>query len=356
MVTLLTTRCNDDEGVTYSLKDVSSRISGFNNPKTGPGAELTLNGSKLLNVQRIFIGDNVVLARNFVSHTESAITFNVPTSVGVYTDGTLTDVMVVFSGAERAFTKIEVIPFQATSSFTPYAAAAGETVTLRGVNLDMVSGVKLGNVNATIVSKTATVLKFTMPVGAPTGKIVLVSEAGESKSASDLTACTGSTSADCTPGLNLNTGFEDGSDNDFTDWTKNNGSQFMSATTTPGEYYRGSRALKVVRDGSLNSGQWRIQVSTNQVTTEVGASYTVYVWAKASGNGAGFRVSLSPDTGFYPGDVAVTTEWQQFSFVVPGDRIQNTATRFVIDMNGTNTCCSPAINFFIDDIKVIKNP
>src|SRR5690606_13376319 len=107
MVTLLTTRCNDDEGVTYSLKDVSSRISGFNNPKTGPGAELTLNGSKLLNVQRIFIGDNVVLARNFVSHTESAITFNVPTSVGVYTDGTLTDVMVVFSGAERAFTKIE---------------------------------------------------------------------------------------------------------------------------------------------------------------------------------------------------------------------------------------------------------
>ncbi len=352
VVALLTTRCNDDEGVTYSLKDVSSRITGFNNPKTGPGAELTLNGSQLQNVQRIFIGNNVIQARNFVSHTESAITLNVPTTVGVHTDGTLTDVIVVFNGAERAFTKIEVIPFQAISSFSPYAAAAGETITLLGVNFDMVTSVKVGDVNATVVSQTPTVLKFTMPAGASTDRIILVSEAGNSKSAADLTACSGSTSADCASPLNLNAGLEDGSGDDFTNWGKWNGGGSMFGTTVPGEYYRGSRALKVVRNGTLGSGQWKLQFVSDPVTTEVGVSYTVYVWARATAAGGAFRVSLNPDSGYYGADAAVTTSWQQFVFTVPGERIQNTATRFVLDLNGNDTA---ATTFFIDDIKVIKN-
>ncbi|MCW5910924.1 MAG: IPT/TIG domain-containing protein [Cyclobacteriaceae bacterium] len=353
VVALTATRCSNDEGITFSMTDVSSRISGFSNAKTGPGAELTLNGSQLGNVQRIFIGNEVILARNFISHTESAITFNVPTTVGVYTDGTLTNVLVAFSGSERAFTKIEVVPLQAVSSFTPYAAAAGETVTMLGVNFDLVTGVKLGDVSATIVSQTPTVLKFTMPTGAPTGKITLLGEAGSSSSANDLVSCAASpASTDCAAALNLNGNLEDGSGDDFTNWGKWNGGGFMTATTLPGEYYRGSRALKVVRDGSLASGQWRIQFVSDPVATEVGASYTVYVWARASAAGGAFRVSLNPDTGYYGADAAVTTEWQRFTFVVPGDRIQNANTRFVLDLNGNNTAVT---NFFIDDIKLIKN-
>ena len=352
VATLLTTRCNNDEGVTYSVRDVSSRITGFNNAKTGPGAELTVNGSQLEDVQRIFIGNEVVLARNFISHTASEITFTVPTSVPVYTDGTLTDVLIAFSGPDRAFTEIEVVPLQAISSFTPYAASAGETVTLLGVNFDLVSGVKLGDIDAPITSQTATLLKFTMPADASTGKITLTGEAGSSNSAADLIACSGSSSPDCMAALNLNGNLEEGDGDNFTNWGKWNGGSFQVATTVPGEYYRGSRALKVIRDGSLGSGQWRIQFVSDPVTTEIGASYTVYIWARAAVANAGFRVSLNPDTGFYPGDVAVTTQWQQFSFVIPGDRIQNTATRIVLDLNGTNTAVT---TFYIDDIKVIKN-
>lgn len=352
-VVLFSTRCSDDEGITYNMKDVSSRITGFSNPKTGPGAELTINGSQLQNVQRIFIGNERVLSKDFISHTESTITFNVPTTVEVHTDGTLTDVLVVFSGAERAFTEIEVVPLQAISSFTPYSATAGETITLIGVNFDLVSSVKLGDVSATITSQTPTLIKFTMPAGATTGKITLSGEAGSSKSAADLVACSGSPgSPDCATALNLNSGLELGDGDDFTNWGKWNGGGFQVATTVPGEYYRGSRALKVIRDGSLGSGQWRIQFVSDPIATEIGASYTVYVWARAAVANAGFRVSLNPDTGFYPGDVAVTTQWQQFSFVVPGERIQNELTRIVLDLNGTNTAVT---TFYIDDIKVIKN-
>jgi hypothetical protein len=345
--------CNNDDAITYSVRDVSSRITGFSNPKTGPGAELTLNGTQLGNVQRIFIGNVSILSREFISHTESAITFTVPTGTVVSTTGEKSEVLVVFSGAERAFTEIEVIPLQAISSFLPYSAAVGETVTLFGVNFDLVTSVKLGDVTATITSQTPTLLKFTMPAAATTGKITLVSEAGSSSSATNLIACAGSpNSPDCAPALNLNSGLETGDGDDFTNWGKWNGGAFQVATTVPGEYYRGTRALKVIRDGSLASGQWRIQFVSDPVETEIGASYTVYVWARAAVANAGFRVSLNPDTGFYPGDVAVTTQWQQFSFVVPGERIQNTATRFVLDLNGTNTAVT---TFYIDDVKVIKN-
>jgi uncharacterized lipoprotein YehR (DUF1307 family) len=345
--------CNNDDAITYSMADVSSRITGFNNSKTGPGAELTLNGSQLGNVQRIFIGNVSILKREFISHTESSVTFNVPTNTVVNTTGEKSKVLIVFSGSERAFSEIEVIPFQAIGSFLPHSAAVGETVTLFGVNFDLVTSVKLGDISADITSQTPTLLKFTMPEGASTGKITLVSEAGNSSSATNLVACSGSPNApDCATALNLNSGLELGDGDDFTNWGKWNGGVYQVATTVPGEYYRGSRALKVIRDGSLASGQWRIQFVSDPVETEIGASYTVYVWARAAVANAGFRVSLNPDTGFYPGDVAVTTAWQQFSFVVPGERIQNEATRFVLDLNGTNTAVT---TFYIDDIKVIKN-
>lgn len=346
----LTMNCGEEDGITYSLNDVSSRITGFGSPVTGAGAALTVNGSKLDNVQRICIGDYCVAKALFTSVSESSIVFTVPTAVPTGDD---TDVLFVFSGSDRAYKAIDVIPFQAVSSFTPYSAGTGETVTVYGANLDIVDDVKLGTVSADITSQSATMLRFTVPAGITTGKITLVSEAGSANSTADLTSCGASPAAsDCPAGLNMNTSFEDGTGDNFDNWVKNNGAGYLLATTVPSETFRGSRALKVVRDGTLASGQWRIQTSTSLVTTEVGASYTVYVWARASAPGAGFRVSLSPDTGFYPGDVAVTTAWQRFSFVVPGDRITTTSTRFVLDLNGTNTAVT---TFFIDDVKVVKN-
>jgi hypothetical protein len=351
---LLVTGCNDDEAITYRVTDVSSRITGFSNPKTGPGAELTINGSQLQHVQRIFIGTQKIAARDFTSHTESSITFTVPTSATPNINGEKTRVLLVFNGSERAFKEIEIVPLQAISSFTPYSAAAGETVTLQGVNLNLVTGAKVGNVNADIVSQSATVLKLAVPNGASTGKITLVSEAGSTSSTSNLEVCpaTPATTSECVAGLNLNAGFEEGTGDNFTNWNKQNGGTLMTATTVPGEVYRGNRALKVTRDGTLASGQWRIQLVASAIPTDVGASYTVYLWARASVGGGALRVSTNPGgpSDQYTGDQNVTTQWQRLAFTFSS--IATNSTRFTLDMNGNNTV---ATTFYIDDVKVVKN-
>ncbi|MBN8575928.1 MAG: IPT/TIG domain-containing protein [Cytophagales bacterium] len=351
MLLILFSACADEDGITYSVKDVSARVTGFSNSKTGAGAQLTINGSQLLDAQRIFIGNERVLARNFVSKTDSEITINVPTTVALGVNR----VLVVFSGSERAFSEIEVVPLQAVSSFTPYSATAGETVTLFGVNFDLVTAVKLGDVSATITSQSPTLLKFTMPTGAPTGKITLIGAAGNTNSADNLTSCAASPGIlDCPVGLNLNTGFEVGSGDNFDNWSKYNGGTYMVQTSVPSEVFRGARALKVVRDGTLASGEWRIQLASDLVATEANVSYTVYMWAKASVAGGSLRVSTAPDAK-YTGNQNVTTQWQRLAFTFSpagGNAIATTETRVVLDFNGNNAAVT---TFYIDDVKLIKN-
>jgi len=348
---LLTTRCKEEEGLTYNVNDVSTRVTGFGSEKTGAGAELIINGTKLQNVDRVFIGNDVVRSALFVSQTESQIVLNVPTSVTLG----MKDVLVVFPGPDRAYEEIEVVPFQAMTSILPGSAAEGETVTLLGVNFDIVTSVKVGDVAATIVSQTPTMLKFTMPAGATTGRVFLTSNAGVAKSGADLVACSAApTSVDCTDGLNLNDGFELGSGDNFDNWSKFNGGGFMVQTTAANEVYRGARALKVVRDGSLGTGEWRIQLASDAVATDAGASYTVYMWARASAAGGALRVSTSPDAK-YTANQNVTTAWQRLAFTFSpggGNAINTTSTQIVLDFNGNNTAVT---QFFIDDVKLIKN-
>jgi hypothetical protein len=344
---LLAIGCSDDEAITYSVTDVSSRVSGFSNTKSGPGAELTINGSQLQDVQRLFIGTQKVAAKDFIAHTESAITFTVPTSATPNTNGEKTDVLVVFKGSERAYNEIELVPLQAISSFSPYSAAAGETVTLLGVNFNLVTGVRLGSVDATIVSQTTTVLKFTMPTGAPTGRITLVGEAGNSNSTTDLTSCSASpTGPDCAVAVNLNTSFENGAGDNFDSWAKQNGGTFMTATSVPGEVFGGNRAVKVVRNGSLAPDQWRIQLISAAAPTDIGSSYTVYVWAKAVGTPGTMRVSTTPSA-LYTGDQPIPTTWTRLAFTFTANVA---STGVALDMNG-----AAVTTFFIDDVKLVKN-
>lgn len=346
LVLTLTTNClNDDDAIQFSMTDVSSRITGFSSAITGAGASLTISGSQMNRVQQVFMEGFVIPKKAFTSVTESEITFNVPLSVPLGEN----EVLIVFTGSERAFKYIEVVPLQAISTFVPSSAATGETVTLFGTNFEIVSGVKLGGVDATITSQSESIIKFTVPAGITTGKITLVSDAGIASSAADLIACSGNpNTSDCPEGLTLNAGLELGSDDSFDNWGKWNGGGFLLATTTPSEVYRGARALKVVRDGSLGSGQWRIQFVSDPVSTEIGASYSVYVWGRASATGGSFRVSTNPNA-LYTGDQNVNVTWTRHKF----DFTANEAsTRIVLDLNGNNTAVT---TFFLDDIKLIKN-
>lgn len=340
--------CNDDDAITYSVQDVSSRITGFSKDVTGPGQSLTVSGSEMDQVTRVFIGDVVITASSFTDVSASSVTFLVPLTVALGES----DVLIVYKGNGRAFKKISVVAVPAINSFTPPIVEAGELVTVIGANLSesLVSGVTIGDVNADIVSQSASALTFTAPAGFAANKITLISPAAEVSSVADLLNCADDPgSIDCLDALNPNPGFEEGSGDDFTGWGKWNGGTFMVATTVPGEYHSGTRALKVTRDGSLASGQWRLQLANDPSTWEVGASYSVYVRAKASANGGSMRVSTNPSA-MYTGDQNITTEWQWLKFTFPS--ANEASSRVVLDMNGNE---SVATTFYIDEVKLVKD-
>jgi hypothetical protein len=344
---LVTTHCsNEDDAVRYSLSDVSSRISGFSSPITGAGASLTVNGEQLDGVVRIAFGNLVVPAKSFTSMSESSITFPVPSAAGIGD----TPVLLVWPGSERASSVIKVVPLQVVSSYAPVAGSEGETVTIQGSNLDIVETVKIGTAVAAITEKASNRIKFTIPAGAASAPVTLVSPAGTVNTVTQFTSCgADANSIDCKNALNLNFSFELGTDDNFTNWNKFNGGTKIVATTNVngGEVFRGARALRVIRDGTITPGdQWRIQLASDFVPTDNGASYTVYAWVKASVAGATFRFS-NADAAQYGGDTQIPTTWTRISWSFTSNAAQK---RIVMDLNGAAQTV-----FFIDDVKLVKN-
>jgi hypothetical protein len=262
------------------------------------------------------------------------------------------EVLIVYQGNGRAFKAIEVVAMPAISSFTPTSASEGETVTILGTNLgtSMVTGVSIGGADTEIISQSDNVLVFTAPAGFVSEKITLSGPVGSVVSTASLVNCADDpNSVECKEGLNLNPGFELGDGDEFSSWGKWNGGTMMTATTVPGEYYSGARALKVTRDGSLGSGEWRIQLANDPADWEVGASYTVYMWVRASVPGGSLRVSTNPSA-MYTGNQEVPTTWTLLGFNFPA--ANEPSSRVVLDLNGNNTV---ATTFYIDDVKLVKN-
>jgi hypothetical protein len=73
------------------------------------------------------------------------------------------------------------------TSFTPTHGAPGTTVTITGTNLSGALSVKIGSTAATITHNTATKIKITVPAGAHTGKIKVVTMAGSVTSSTKFT-------------------------------------------------------------------------------------------------------------------------------------------------------------------------
>jgi hypothetical protein len=201
-LSLLVWSCDkEDEAIKTSLNDVSSRITGFSSEQTGKGADLTINGKNLDEVQRIAIGDFIVPKKSFTNATETSISLKVPSQVP-YGEN---QVLLVFPGNARALSSIEVIPFPAITTVYPAYASSGETVTVIGTDLDFVTAVNVGTA-ATITSQSKTQIKFTMPAAATTGTVTLVSGIGNVVSTQQVAACTNDgANVLCKAGLNSKT-------------------------------------------------------------------------------------------------------------------------------------------------------
>jgi hypothetical protein len=78
------------------------------------------------------------------------------------------------------------------TSFTPTEALPGTEITINGENLGTATSVQFNGTDAVIVSKTARIIKTTVPTNATSGKIKVTTPAGSATSADDFTVkCSG---------------------------------------------------------------------------------------------------------------------------------------------------------------------
>lgn len=146
----------------------------------------------------------------------------------------------------------------------------------------------------------------------------------------------------------LNGGFEEGTGNDFTNWSKLNGADFLTATTVSAEVYRGSRALKAVGDGR---DAWRTQFASDPITMTVGTDYTASFWIKGEagspGIGGSVRMSTNASAGaLYSGNFTVTADWQKVEWTFTAN---DAATRLVLDLGATANAV-----YFVDNVEVFE--
>ena len=139
-----------------------------------------------------------------------------------------------------------------------------------------------------------------------------------------------------------NGGFETGYGDNFTNWTKQNGASFLTATTT--ETHSGGRALRAEVTGSQsNAGQaYSVQLINDAATTTVGAQYTFSIWAKATTAGSTIRFSTQP-TPLYGPDIPVPTTWTRLSWTFTANTTQ---TQLILDL-GKNTNV-----YYLDDADI----
>jgi hypothetical protein len=141
-----------------------------------------------------------------------------------------------------------------------------------------------------------------------------------------------------------NGGFEEG--DEFTNWSKLNGADLLTATTNADEVHGGSRAVRAVGDSC------RTQLASDFVPTEDGVEYAVSLWVKAApgpGNGGTIRMSTTCNgNAQYQEDVTVTTEWQKVEWQLTAN---STETGIVLDLGATQDAV-----YFIDDVSFLTPP
>lgn len=298
-----------------------------------PGDLVTLQGSNFDAVLFVFLGNNQIPFQL----DGDALTFELPSSAAI---GDATVTLVMPDGyIVTANVAVVARPFPIITAVTPSAAPEGGEVTIKGTSLDNLQSVTIGDVEASVVSSSATELVITVPAGLATGvatELKVVTSGGEA---------TPSTNFYVGENLLLNGDLELGDGDDFTNWGKWNGGDGMTATTADGEAYDG-RSLRAVGAGG---DAWRTQFVSDLATTEIGAEYKLFMLIKAQpgspGDGGNVRFSTNPDA-LYSGNYDITSEWQQIEWTFVANAEQ---TRAVLDLG----VIADAI-YFVDNITLIQ--
>lgn len=143
--------------------------------------------------------------------------------------------------------------------------------------------------------------------------------------------------------LLLNGSFENSGVNIAANWTILYGQSQFSITTLANEVYEGIHALKVVNP-TANNEYWKIQLSSDAMSTQIGMSYRIRVWAKAAiKSNYGIRIQTRGGATQYLGSHSIDTAWASYDWVLTPT---TTSTKILFDF------AADANTYLIDDITV----
>ena len=157
-----------------------------------PGDELTIEGDYLNLMHEVIFEKDVFVSENdFVSHDRYKIVVKVPAEArtGAVGVGDVDEINLPEDSkviANQIFFEEETVVGTAEGSLVKTTLKAGETATVKGSHLDLVTAVKIGNVEIKDYKATASQLTFTLPAEAADEDVVMVMASGVEVSAGKL--------------------------------------------------------------------------------------------------------------------------------------------------------------------------
>ncbi|MUP44956.1 hypothetical protein E0K83_04260 [Gramella sp. BOM4] len=321
------TSCSSDD---YEVQEVV--INSIEPETIYPGDQVNLQGENFNEVLFVFLDNDQIPFQL----DGNVITISIPESGGSIGEKVLTLVMPEGYTVTRNVT-IVARPTPMISGLSSNAAAPGEDVTIKGTSLDNLQAAYIGEIEASVVSSSATELVLTVPSGLQeniAAQIRVVTTGGEATSSGEFYIA---------DNLLLNGNLEAADGDEFSNWGKWNGGEGMTATTAEGEAYYGTSLRAVAVGGDA----WRTQFVSDPVPTQIGVEYTLSIWIKAGpgpGNGGNIRFSTNPDA-LYSGNYDITTEWQQIQWTFTANAEQ---TRAVLDLGAVENA-----TYYVDNITLV---
>ena len=300
---LVVTSCEKDDSDNDIVASPTVTITSVNPDPAFQGDDVVITGENYHTVNAVFVG---LKEADFTDNGDGTLTLTVPTSA---TPGE-NEITLAMDKRYRVTHPIEIIlrPSPQVDSYDAFVDI-GKDMVITGLNFqyDPVV-VTIGDVEATIKSKTDTEMTVTVPGGIPDNtplEVVVTTDKGE------YTIPTAFLARDSqVPNSQLN-----GTGDDFDTWTKLNGADNLTAVVGS-DAYGGGRSMRVA---PAANNPWSNQFASMGVPLEFGAEYSVILWAKALEAGAYFRVSCSQYDGngadyFYGEDKELSANWEAFQF------------------------------------------
>jgi hypothetical protein len=144
------------------------------------GTVVTITGANLADVNRVRLGDLLV---GFTRVSASVISFKIPNSA---VSGRIT----VINPAGETISTAVVTVVPTITSFSPTSGPVATSVLISGANLTGATAVRFGTTSATFTRISATQIRATVPAGATSGRVSIVTPGGTAVSPGVFTVTT----------------------------------------------------------------------------------------------------------------------------------------------------------------------